>query len=171
MRTAGWALLVVTAVGNLMAAASEVERPCEDIVGLLSTEFVYKAPNALLARVEIRQCDPGYSATIQLVAWRSGEATPALVINTYDFGVVQAAARANVFVVETGGATRNQVFVIAYERGEPKLVLKRVTKGTARISMDGSVVDLVIEGIYAGDAPPRTETHHFILDIHGAKPR
>lgn len=153
-----------------MAATADVERPCEDIVGLLRTDFIYKTRHTQPPRVEVRQCEPGYAETIQLVAWRSGERKPALVINTYDFGVIQAAARGNLFIIETGGATRNQVFVIAYERGEPKLVLKRVTKGTARIIVNGSAVELVIEGIYAGDASPRTEAHRFLLDVRGTRP-
>ena len=145
------------------------DRPCGQVVGLLATEFLYRVPNSELPRVEIRQCDPGEAGTIQLVAWPSGSKGPTLVVNTDDFGVVQAVARANTFVVETGGATRNQVFVIVYNRGEPRLVLKRVTKGTARVDVTGSEIDLVIDGIYAGDNPPRRESLHFVLDKNGMK--
>lgn len=144
---------------------------CDKLVGLLATDFVYRVPNSQLARVEIRQCSTEDSATIQLVAWRTGSGTPSLILNTADFGVVQATARANIFVVETGGATRDQVFVIAYTRGEPKMVLKRSTKGAARITIARSAVDLVIEDIYAGDSPPRTESHRFELDAEGTKPK
>jgi hypothetical protein len=152
-------------------ALAAADKPCETVVGVLATEFVFKVPSARLARVEIRQCSPDGSASIQLAAWRSGDTAPALVVDTADFGVVQAAARANVFVVETGGATRDQVFVIVYYRGEPRLALRRTTKGTARINMSDSAIDLVIEGIYAGDAPPRTESQHFVLSSEEVKLR
>jgi hypothetical protein len=128
-------------------------------------------PNSQLARVEIRQCSLKDSARIQLVAWRTGARAPTLVIDTEDFGVVQAMARANVFVVETGGATRDQVFVISYVQGEPRLVLKQITRGSARLTVSNSAVDLVIDGIYAGDQPSRTESHRFDLDLEGTKPQ
>ena len=142
---------------------------CDRIVSLFATEFAYRVPNAQLARVEVRQCSAEDSATIQLVAWRTGGLSPSLVVNTYDFGVVQAVARANVFVVETGGATRDQVFVIVYDGGEPKLALRRVTKGSARIIVSPAALDLVIEGIYAGDDTPKTESQRFPLDADGMK--
>jgi hypothetical protein len=170
MRALLWVILLVVG-GVVRAVALGAEQPCDIVVGVLGTDFNYRVPSSQSARVDVRQCSPGDSATIQLVAWRSGEATPALVINTDDFGVVQTAARGNVFVIETGGATRDQVFVIVYDRGEPKLALKRVTKGSARITLSSSAVDLIIDGIYAGDSPPRVETQHFALDSEGMKPR
>lgn len=156
----------------LVAASSAVrgeEDPCARIVGLLATEFVYKVPNSELARVEIRQCAPEDSSTIQLTAWPSGRTISPLIIRTDHFGVVQAIWRANVFVVETGGATRNQVLVISYARGEPKLVLKRLTQGTARVNIRSEEIEVVIDGIYAGDSPPRTESYRFKLDPEGMK--
>ena len=155
----------------ITAATCGAEPPCDKLVGLLATAFVYNIPNSRLARVEIRQCSPEASASIQLVAWRTGGEAPTLVLNTDDFGVVQMFARENVFVIETGGATRDQVFVIEYNRGEPRVVLKRTTKGTARITVSRSALDLVIEDIYAGDSPPRRESHRFELNPDGTKPR
>jgi len=152
---------------EIVAAAGAAERPCDKIVGLLATTFVYRIPNSQLARIEIRQCSLEDSARIQLVAWRSGKDTPAFVLNTDDFGVVQSAARANTFIIETGGATRDQVFVIVYTRGEPKIVLQRSTRGSASIKINKSTVDLIIEGIYAGDGPARVESHRFDLDEEG----
>lgn len=163
--------LSMITVRSLAPAAPPAERPCETIVGQLATEFTYKVPNSRLGRVEIRQCSPDDKATIQLVAWRSGDTSPALVIDTTDFGVVQAVARGNVFVVETGGATRDQVFVIVYDRGKPRLALKRVTKGTTRITVSRLAIELVIEDIYAGDEPPRSESHRFPLEVGGVEPQ
>jgi len=171
MKVPGWTLPLSAVLAAVVPAAYSADRPCEKLVGLLATDFVYRVANSQLARVEIRRCSPEDSATIQLVAWRTGGAHPALVVNTDDFGVVQAVARANVFVVETGGATRDQVFVIVYSQGEPKLALKRVTKGTARIKVGPAAIDLDIEGIYAGDNPPRTESLHFALDLDGTRPK
>ena len=65
----------------------------------------------------------------------------------------------------------NQVFVIEYNLGEPKIVLRRQTRGSARITVSKSAVELVIGDIYAGDSPPRTESHRFELDPEGTKPR
>ncbi len=163
------ALLFAVLASGLCAQTSHVEQPCDKVVGLLVTDFRYKVPSSQSARVEIRQCTPEDSATIQLVARPANGGTAALVVNTGDFGVVQAVGRANVFVVETGGATRDQVFVLVYNGGKPRLALRKVTKGTARISTSAAAMDVVIEGIYAGDAPTRTESHHFDLDIEGLR--
>jgi hypothetical protein len=171
MRTVGRVVLLVATAGGLYPPVSAAERLCDTVVGLLATVFVGGVPNSQLARVEMRQCSPELSATIQLAAWRSGDVTPALVVDTSDFGIVQAAARKNVFIVETSGGPRDQVFVIVYNRGEPKLALRRVTKGTALINISASAVDLIIEGIYAGDLPPRTESQHFALDLGEMRPR
>jgi len=149
----------------VLAAA---ERPCDTVVGLLTTDFVYGVSNDRLARVEIRQC-LGQSAAIQLVAWKTGDATPALIVNTNDFGVVQTTARGNVFVIETGGATRDQVFVIVFTRGSPEAVLQRVTRGTAQVRVGRAAIDIEIDGVYAGDNPPRTEVQHFAIDPEGTK--
>jgi len=164
-------LLTIVLSASGFGGALGDERACDTVVGLLATEFIYKEPNSRLARVDIRQCSPEGSSTIQLAAWREGELRPALIVNTDDFGVVQVAARANVFIIETSGGTRDQVFVIQYVRGEPKLILRRTTKGTARITITGRAVDLVIEGIFAGDEPPRTEVQHYTLDMEALRPR
>lgn len=159
---------------TLIAANCSVLRAnslCESIVGLLATEFLYKVPNLRLARVEIRQCSQREGGTIQLVAWRSGDLSPALIVNTGDFGVVQTVARVNVFVVETGGATRDQVFVIRYIYGTPELAWKRITRGTARVNVTASAIDVHIEGIYNGDGAERTESQHFALDPNGMTAR
>lgn len=58
MRAAGWIVLVMTTQQVVMAATADIERPCEDIVGLLRTEFIYKTRHTQPPRVEIRQCEP-----------------------------------------------------------------------------------------------------------------
>ncbi len=154
----------------LIAANCSVSRAdnlCESIVGLLATEFLYKVSNSRLPRVEIRQCSPYEAGAIQLAAWRAGDRSPALIVNTDDFGLVQTVARANVFVIETGGATRDQVLVIRYSHGRPELALKRMTRGTARVNVSASAIDVHIDGIYNGDGAERTESQHFELDPNG----
>jgi hypothetical protein len=162
MRATRLTLVLIAGLGPALCAMG-AGSPCDRLVELLATQFVYGVSSTQLPRVEVRQCAPEGSATIQLVAWGQGQSTAPLVVSTGDFGVVQAVARANVFVVETGGATRDQVFVIVYSRGQPRLALQRVTKGTATVTVNRDSLELVIPGIYAGDAPARTETYHYDL--------
>jgi hypothetical protein len=164
-------VLLASALAALAPTAFGAEHPCEKLVGLLATDFVYRIANSELARVEIRQCSPADSGTIQLVAWSAGSATPALLVNTDDFGVVQTVARANVFIIETGGATRDQVFVIIYNRGQPRVALRQITRGSAHIKVDAAVINVDVDGIYAGDSPPRAESRRFDLDPGGTKPK
>ena len=152
------------------AMAAQPTRICEISVGLLAADFVYRVPNSELARVAIRQCEPP-SNFVQLVAWASHKSEPSLVLDTDDFGVVQTVARGNVYVIETGGGSRDQVFVIVYQLGIPKLALRRTTKGSASILVNDRGVKVVISGIYAGDAAPKTEEHWFTLDPEGNNPK
>lgn len=148
-----------------MAAAQPAfeEVPCSTVVGTLVTQLVFRTPLSGIPRVELRQCAPGTSENIQIVAWEPNRKIPSLVIDTSDFSVVQTAARGNFYLIETTGGPRNRVFVIVYEAGKPTLKLKRVTRGTAKISMTNDAVTVVVPDIYAGDAEPRTETHRFPL--------
>jgi hypothetical protein len=134
---------------------------CRDIVGTLITQFVFQKPASSLARVEIRQCQP--SENLQIVAWETDGKSPALVVDTTDFTIVQAAARRNVFVIETTGGSRDRVYVIVYQNGKPKVELMQVTRGSSKIELQPEFVETTIFGIYAGDAPPRTVTRRFEL--------
>jgi len=132
------------------------------MVGLLVTELVYETPLRALPRVEIRQCETP-SGTLQLLAWEPRATSPTLVIDTTDLTIVQSVARGNTYVIETTGGPRDRVYVIQYEDGRPKLRLMRVTKGTATITVGQDSIQLVISGIYAGDAKPLTETYRYAL--------
>jgi hypothetical protein len=153
------------------AAQTDTSKPCDTMAGMLVTSFPFKTPVFALPRVEIRQCEPQGSALVQIVAWKLGSTAPGLVINTDDFGVVQAVARENVFVIETGGVTTDQVFVIVYKEGQPQLAVKRVTKGTATVTVGAKTIDIEIDGIYAGNGPPRSERRQFKLDLEQLKSR
>jgi hypothetical protein len=157
--------IIVAAAISLAAgpifAQNMMAEPCSQIAGMLVTEFTYQTPLSELPRVEIRQCGANSSETLQIVAWERGRSKPTLVLDTSDFSIAQSLARDNVFVIETSGGSRDQVYVIAFRGGMPVLELKRVTKGSANICINATSVDVEIYGIFAGDAPPRTETHKF----------
>lgn len=142
---------------------SRTSAPCPKVVGLLVTRFVYGTPVSKLPRVEIRQCGDG-SEALQIVAWEAQARRPSLVVDTTDFTVVQMAARGSSYVIETTGGSRNRIFVITYNRGKPLLAVRRITKGTATLKLDSVSLEIVIDGIYAGDAEPRKETHVFKLN-------
>lgn len=158
-----WILVTLVAA----SATSRAQGLCQDVVGLLATDFVRGVHNTELPRVEIRQCPEARSGNIQIVAWRQKNKQAPLVLDTADFGVIQMVVRANVFVIETAGATRDQVFVICYQRGEPKLQLKQITRGTARVHVSRLAIHVEIDGIYAGDKPARSESRDFPLDPEG----
>jgi hypothetical protein len=158
--------LVCLAATKRVSAADKRDL-CNTLIATLRTDRAYKVPAATSPRVEVRLCDVGYGETIQLVAWESASKVPTLQIQTDDLGIVQMLARENIFVVETGGATRDKVYVIAYEHGKPTLAYSRVTRGTAGIHLTGEALELNISGIYAGDQPPRAETRRFVFDASG----
>lgn len=143
--------------------SSSRQTPCPTVVSLLVSQLVFGIPVSNLPRVELRQCSPGTSESIQIVAWEKDGKTPSLTIDTTDFTVVQAVVRKNVYLIETTGGPRDRVYVIAYEKGKPVLKLMRVTKGTAKVTITNDAISVVIPDIYAGDAEPRTEMHEFPL--------
>ena len=166
-RLARKSILVVVAASVCVSLQSS-EKPgtqtCET-VGVLSTAFGYRSRFAKQARVEIRRCKHNTGdLTLDILAWAQDSSKPELVIHTGDFGVVQSIGRDNVFVIETGGATTDQIYVIGYRNHRPRLLLRRVTRGTAEMSVAESSIGLLIKGIYAGDEPPRTERHTYQLD-------
>ena len=130
---------------------------------MLVTQLISDVQVKELPRVEVRQC--GTEQVLQIVAWKEKSDVPSLVADTTDFTIVQSAARDNVFMIETSGGPRDIVWVVLYTNGIPPLELKRVIKGTAAVTINESLFTLVISGIYAGDAPPRTETHSYKLSL------
>ncbi len=162
--------LLVVAQWQLGAWNDTAPTPCGTTAEMLVTDFPFRTPVLGLPRVEVKQCRPEESSLIQIVAWTLGGTRPALVIDTGDFGVVQAIARANVFVVETGGATRDQVFAIVYEQGRPRLAVRRTTRGTAVVTVGSAAIEIDIGGIYAGDARERRERQQFKLDSEQLRP-
>lgn len=159
------ALPVLLLTASQLFGWSSSPKICGALAGMLVTDFPYGKPVSELPRVEVRQCPPEASGVIQIDAFASGAAEPALVIDTGDFGVVQAIARANVFVIETGGATRDQVFAITYQRGTPQLSLRRTTRGTANVTVRQDSIEIEIGGIFRGFAPPGKEISRFHLDL------
>jgi TonB family protein len=150
--------------------SSTPQAQCPTIVGELATYFVNGKPSSKLARVEVRQCSPEEGYKIQLVAWPSGRQQSPLVIDTAGFGVTQAVASANMFVIETGGGMTDQVFVIGYEHGKPRLLQRGVTTESAEIKTSAKALDLLIPEFSIGGAPPRTARYHFKLDFEAMKP-
>ena len=144
---------------------------CEDVVWRINTAIKHGTPSDQLPRVEVRRCLPNSSDFLQISAWVSGgNSNPPVVLDTSDFFVVQVAARGNVVVIETGGGTTDQVFVITYKHGVPALVLRQNTGGTAEILVQKDKVTVAIRGIYNGDAPDRTESHTFEVKLSDLKP-
>jgi TonB family protein len=150
--------------------SSPPQAPCPTIVGVLATYFVNGKPNSKLARVEVRQCSPEEGYKIQLVAWPSGRQQSPLIIDTDGFGVTQAVASANIFVIEAGGGTADQVFVIGYEHGKPRLLQRGVTTGSAEVQTSAKALDLLIPDFSIAGAPPRTARYHLKLDFEGMEP-
>jgi hypothetical protein len=158
LRVFGLILIVMPALG-------QTTRPtlCDMVVTRLVNQLVIKVPIQDTPRVEVRRCSEDGTDALQLAAWEARSSTPSLVVNTTDVTIVQTAGRQNLYLIETTGGARDRVYVILFESGKPILKLQKVTRGTARISMLRDVFDLVIPDIYAGDLPPRTETHRYQL--------
>ena len=136
---------------------------CSALVATYVNQLTFLVPVSQTARVEVRRCGERATETLQLVAWEAQASTPALIVDTTDFTIVQAASRQNIYIIETTGGPRDRVYVILYEAAKPVVKLMRVTKGTAKITMGRDIVDIVIPDIYAGDSPPRTENYTYHL--------
>jgi len=95
-------------------------------------------------RVDIRLCSPGVADGIQLAAWASGKEQPSLVIGTPGGDVVQLVMRTNILVIEISGGSSDHIYVISYEAGKPKLVLKQATKSRAIISSHDKALEIQI---------------------------
>jgi hypothetical protein len=137
--------------------------PCTTVDTMLVTQFIANTATDKLPRVEARRC--GIEEKLYIVGWREDEAIPALVIDTTDFVIVQAVARGNVFLLETTGGSRDIIWVVVFKKGTPKLELKRVTKGTAKVTLDETHMHIIISGIWAGDEEPITERYDFSLSL------
>jgi hypothetical protein len=161
---------LIAVLHGIGVQSSPPQAPCPTIVGVLATYFANGKPNSRLARVEVRQCSPEEGYKIQLVAWPSGRQQSPLIIDTDGFGVTQAVASANIFVIEAGGGMADQVFVIGYEDGNPRLLQRGVTTGSAEVQTSAKAVDLLIPDFSIAGAPPRTARYHFKLDFEGMEP-
>lgn len=137
---------------------------CPELASRLITQLVYQRPVNSLERVEARVCGAALGRQVQIMAWKDKEAIPALIVDTSDFTIVQVAAKNNVFVIETTGGPRNQVFVVVYEGGTPKLKKRLVTRGYTAIATDEQKMRVRVVGVFAGDAAPRTEEHEFVFE-------
>lgn len=143
---------------------------CPTVATRLVTQLVATRSLSDMPRVEIRRCEADMGHQLKLLAWATGPIVdPTLSIDTYEFTIIQTVARGNVFVIETTGGPRDTVFVIEMHRGKPRLSWRIVTRGTAEVTVTGRLVRVAVNGIYAGDAPPRQETREFpIADQVGA---
>jgi hypothetical protein len=149
--------------GHVSGGQSVSQGPCPVVGTMLVTQFISNMATDHLPRVEVRRC--GSEEALQIVAWKENAELPSLIVNTTDFTIVQAVARENVFLIETTGGPRDIVWVIVYEKGDPKLALKRVTKGTAIVKTNDAQMDVVISGIWKGDGKSQSESHSFRLSL------
>ena len=154
----GFLLIALPAIGQSTQPAL-----CRSVIARLVNQLVVEVSIDDTARVEVRRCEGDGTYALQIAGWEARAAKPSLLINTTDFTIVQTAARQNLYLIETTGGPRDRVYVIVFENGKPILKLQRVTRGTARITMQRDSLDLVVPDIYAGDLPPRTETYHYRL--------
>jgi hypothetical protein len=150
-----------------ISSAQEKVGVCEEVIATLRTDIAYRAAPSMSPRVEVRLCDAGHGETMQLIAWEENSRVPVLRMDTGDFGIIQMIARGNIFVIETGGPTRDQVYVIVYDRGKPKIAYTRATRAIAEIQLTSEAVELNVPGIYAGDLPAKTEKRTFLIDAAG----
>ena len=157
----------LVAAQRLAPASQHIDTPadCSELVGLLLPDADYDVVASKQPRVELYRCSQNNGANIRIVAWEAGARKASLTVDSYQLAVVQTAARHNIFVVETGGGSRNEVVIIVFRAGRPQLVAQQRTKGTAELRVSESAFDVKIVGIWAGDAPERVKEYHFSPDI------
>ncbi len=94
-------------------------------------------------RVEIRQCPldirPG-KGWVQLVAWRKGEKTPALIYDAEDSGLRQMVMIEGVYVFEFMGGLASRTVAIVFKDGDPRIGMEDGSRYKTTISADDSKV-------------------------------
>jgi hypothetical protein len=93
-----------------------------------------------------------------ITVWAQRADKAALIVHTTDFGVDQTFVKDNTVIIMTSGGNRSQVFVFQFKAGSPRLLLRQVTKGDALICTRAGRLTLTIDGIFAGNSPPRSKT-------------
>lgn len=111
----------------------------------LSVRHNVSLPGSLAERVEIRRCAHSETfATIQLAAWEPRKEKPSIVVDTNQVFIEKLLMSGGVFAIETGGGTAEKIFVIAYTRGIPRLVLELSTKGSVRFNLKTESLEVLI---------------------------
>jgi hypothetical protein len=119
-------------------------RLCPELMTTLVVKRLPDRPTAGQRRLEIRSCQPGVVGNLQLVAWEAGSRTPSLVVETYDYTVVELVMRGNVFVIETAHDAYDTVLVIVFEKGGARLALKETVRTLAKIETSGEAVKVTV---------------------------
>src|SRR5437016_5030486 len=138
--------LVVTAVYVVCSnftvfAVPQKGKPCHDLVG----SFPAIHPDALgtdnnFARFELHRCENG---TIQVYGFEAGASLWTLFFDTGDDYPNYLAHIRSVLVLESHSGSGNHVYVFAFEKGKPKLVLETGTKGQIEVRRSEGFKELV----------------------------
>ena len=148
------AIIVILLLSVPIVGLAETS-PCDEV----ALRLVPWLPDGLkverAARVEVRRCGAGRLpiAFLQLCGLALNKEKPEFVLDTGHIGISQLAMTTAAVGVVTFGGTVDQIFVIVFEKGVPRLVLRRTTKGTAELRTAEDALTVVIR---EGNAAPKT---------------
>lgn len=141
-------LFVLAALSPHQPAACEqtgkLSPICPQVLTQLVPQLIFQTPPEALARVEIRICKFYTAGNLQIVAWRGNATRPSLVVDTDDHTISQLAMSSNVFVIQTARTAYETVFVVNFESGEPKLVLRETTRDAALTRLNDENVTVTV---------------------------
>jgi hypothetical protein len=132
--------------------------PCSALISTLVPQLIFGRTLADLRRVELRSCQPGVSGNLQVLAWEARSQKPSLIVETYDFTVIQLFMRHNVFLIETARDAYNTVTIIVYDKSKPRLALQKTVRDPASLQVTGGEVRVTLT-----ETNGQTETHAYRL--------
>jgi hypothetical protein len=135
-----WIILVATAaIANIVGLRAQPSepRPCHKLLAILptSTDLVWETPAVgpdTRERFELREC-----GTLQVHAFERGKGSASLQVDTGESYPPYLFHLSNVLAFQALGGSSDHVYVFAFEKGRPRLVLKMATKDIISVSVDG----------------------------------
>jgi len=131
-------IFTIAAIANIavLSAQSPKLPACHKLLATLltSAELVREAPAVGFdprERFELREC-----GSLQVHAFERGKESPSLRIDTGDEYPPYLFHLSNILVFQSIGGASDHVYVFAFEKGRPRLVLQMATKDVISVSVN-----------------------------------
>jgi hypothetical protein len=165
-------ILATVAIANVVAlsAQSSDPRPCLKLLAILPTSPELMRETAAVGpdtreRFELREC-----GGLQVHAFERGNESPSLRVDTGDVYPPYLFHLSNILAFQSLGGASDHVYVFAFEKGKPRLVLQMATKDAISVSVQGvqrTATILIPPTTYPSDGrwPPTPPPKKLVLPL------